>query len=145
MKKESIKIDTSEYLNFSETDLTVIGIRKDGVVEIRFKVDEYEVDTNDQMAIHDVFVSLTGNGTIPYHVLVVPGKYGSINKEAREMEMFDTNAFRNQKSLAIVATSLHQRLLGNMYLTLKKKKPKYPCKFFDTEELALAWIQNIKT
>lgn len=144
MQQETNKVKTTEYLNSIETSLTIISVRKDEIIEIRFKLNNYEVDVNDQLEIHDAFVKLTDNGRIPYHILVVPGQYGSITKEAREMEMFETIAFQNQNSLAIVVHGLPQRILGTLYLTLKKNKPKYPCKLFDSEELAMKWILNEK-
>lgn len=142
MQKETNSVKTTEYINSAETSLTIISIRKDGIIEIRFKLNEYEVDVNDQLEIHDAILKLTNNGHIPYHILSVPGLYGSITKEAREMEIFETNAFRNQNSLAIVVHGLHQRILGKLYLALKKNKPKYPCKLFSSEELATKWILN---
>ncbi|OFY87742.1 MAG: hypothetical protein A3F72_02555 [Bacteroidetes bacterium RIFCSPLOWO2_12_FULL_35_15] len=144
MQQETNNVKTTEHINSVETSLTIIGVRKDGIIEIRFKLNEYEVDVNDQLEIHDAFLKLTNNGHVPYHILVVPGLYGSITKEAREMEIFETNAFRNQNSLAIVVHGLHQRILGKLYLALKKNKPKYPCKLFNSEELATKWILNEK-
>jgi hypothetical protein len=140
MLQESI----NESINSIDTSLTKITVRKDGVIEIRFKIDTYEVDIKDQLEIQDAFIKLTDNGCTPYYILVIPGKYGGITKEAREMEMFESNSFKNQLSQSIVVNNTSQRLLGSMYIALQKKKPTFPCKLFKTEELAMKWILNIK-
>lgn len=131
------------YLNSVETSLVVVGIIANEIMEIRFKMDEYEVDLPEQQEIHDAVFELTKKGTVPYHIIVIPGKYGGITKEAREMEMFLKPAFQNQYSLAIVVHSLPQRIIGNLFLSMKKNKPKFPSKLFTTEELALKWIKNL--
>ena len=137
-------INTNNYVEFAETTLALVGVRNDGIIEIRFKLKEYEVDVKDQHEIHDAFVKLTDNGRKAYHILVIPGKFGTITKEAREMEMFETVVFQNQRSLAIVVHELHQRILGKLYLSLKKSKPKYPNQLFDSEVSAMNWIQDNK-
>ena len=135
---------TAVLINTIETSLTQIGVRNDGVIEIRFKVDKYEVNLKDQSEIHDAFIKLTDNGFTPYHILVIPGKYGGVTKEAREMEMFESHSLKNQLSLSIVVNNTSQRLLGSIYIALQKKKPTVPCKLFKTEELAMKWILDIK-
>lgn len=144
MQQKVKNLRTIEYLNSGETSLAMIGIRKDGILEIRFKFDNYEVDVKDQLEIHEIFMKLTENGRFPFNILVIPGKFGSITKEARKIEMFETSGFQNQISLAIVVNGLSQRILGTLYLALKKHKPKYPYKLFDSEESATEWIQNEK-
>ena len=133
-----------ESVNFIETPLSIISIRKDGILEIRFKQDDYEVDVYAQQEIHEAFLKLTDNGRIPYHVLIIPGKYGGVTKEAREKEAFDSIGFQNQHSMCVVTPALAQRILGTMYLSLKKKKPKYPFKLFNSETTAVKWILDQK-
>lgn len=123
-----------------ETTLSIVSKREDGIIEIRFKKDEYEVDVAEQLDIHDAYAKLTNNGSDPYAILVIPGTYGGITKEAREMEMFDFDVYRNQTALAIVIKSLHQRILATMYFNLKRKKPKYPFRLFNSETQATQWI-----
>jgi hypothetical protein len=108
-------------------------------------LDEYEVDLPQQQEIHDAVFELTNNGSVAYHILVVPGIYGGITKEAREMEMFSKPAFVNQHSMAIVVNSLAQRLLGNLFMKFKRNKPKFPNKLFSNEESALNWIKNMNS
>lgn len=125
-----------------ETSLTFVKKRDDGIIEIRFKQDEYEVDVPDQLQILDACTTLTDNGRISFPLLVIPGRYGGITKEAREMEMFETKVFGNMKAMAIVVRALHQRLLGTLYFSLKKNKPTYPYKLFDSVKNAENWLKN---
>ncbi|MBL7892249.1 MAG: hypothetical protein JNL63_06440 [Bacteroidia bacterium] len=125
-----------------ETNLSIVSKREDGIIEIRFKKNEYEVDVSEQLDIHDAYAKLTNNGSDPYALLVIPGTYGGVTKEAREMEMFDFDVYRNQMALAIVIKSLHQRILATMYFSLKRKKPKYPYRLFNSETNAIKWIRK---
>lgn len=132
-------LDTS-IINTVETSLTNVSLREGGIIEIRFKLNEYEVDVADQNEIEQAILKLTNNGSLSFHIMVIPGLYGGVTKEAREMEMFESKAYKDQKSISIILFSLFQRLLATMYFSFKKKKLKYPHKFFVSEELALEWI-----
>jgi len=143
-KTSGHKSNSPEYLNSIETSLTKVNIRNDGVIEIRFKMDDYEVGVEDQIEIQDALVKLTENDEKKYHLMVIPGKYGGITKEAREKEMFANSAFQKQLSLAIVVQAMHQWIIGNLYLKLKQTKPDYPNKLFNTEEAAEKWILKLK-
>lgn len=138
-KEEIIIYSNSHYIKFIETSLTLIGIRKDGIIEIKFKIDDYDVEVGDQMEIHDALSELTNNSLDLFSVVVIPGLYGSITKEARDYGMFEKETFKNISSLAIVVHALHQRILATYYLKFKNTKSSYPTKIFDTEEEALKW------
>src|SRR5574337_1239163 len=96
------RISSTNDIHSIETSLTVICKRKDGIIEIRFKKDEYDVNVADQLEIHDAYARLTNDGSAPYPLLIIPGLYGGITKEAREMEMFNLPVYRNQKAMALV-------------------------------------------
>lgn len=64
MQKETNSEKTAEYINSVETSLTIIGIRKDGILEIRFKLNEYEVGVNDQLDFFETNQQWTHS--IPY-------------------------------------------------------------------------------
>lgn len=125
-----------------ETTLAILRRREDGIIEIRFKKDEYEVDVAEQLDIHDAYARLTNNGLDPYPLLVIPGTYGGVTKEAREMEMFDFDVYKNQIALAVVIKALHQRILATLYFSLKRNKPKYPYRLFNSETQAVQWISK---
>ncbi len=127
------------YSNSIETSLAIVGIREDKIIEIKFKLDDYDVELSDQMEIHDALGKLTDDGKISFSVIVIPGLYGSITKEARDMEMFSKDTFKNLISLAIVVHALHQRILATFYIKFKNTKPIYPTKIFDNEKKGIDW------
>ena len=134
---------TYQSIKSSECTLAKLSIRNDSILEIRFKQDDYEVDIKDQLEIMQSVEELTDGGKKPFLILVVPGLYGGITPQARNMEMFDTDAYRNHRAMAIVVHALHQRLLGTLYMTLKKRKPNYPYKLFPNEAEATKWLLSL--
>ncbi len=140
MTKEEIKnYSNSQYLKSFETNLALVGIRKDGIIEIKHKIDDYDVEVADQIEIADALAKLTNNGSELFSVIVIPGLYGSITKEARDYEIFEKDSFKNLISLGIVVHALHQRILANFFLKFKMVKPSYPTKIFDSPDAALEW------
>ena len=140
MTKEDIFIYTnSTYTQSIETSLAIVGIREDNLIEIKFKLDDYDVELTDQMEIQDALSQLTNNGQISFSIIVIPGLYGSVTKEARDMEMFANETYKNLTSLAIVVHALHQRILATFYIKFKNVKPTYPTKIFDSVEKGIEW------
>ena len=78
-------------------------------------------------------------------LMVIPVKYGSISKEAREMEMFTEGIYTKFIGLAIVTSAIHQRLLGTLFFKFKKAKSPTPHKFFKSEQNAMAWLKEMST
>ncbi len=142
--QNSINVDLGLYKAYVETSLTYVGVTKTGILEIRFKVNEYEVDVKDQDEIQDAVKKLTNNSKDRYHILVIPGMYGGITPEARNKEMFLDGTYSNHLSISIVVAGLPQRILGKFYYHFKKHKPKFPFQLFATEALALKWIEANK-
>ncbi len=141
-KDQQRESSNNELLRSVETGLTVVSVRKDNVIEIRFKKDEYEVDVKDQMEIQNAIFKLTKGGTQRHHIMVIPGLYGGITKEAREKEMFSDPVFKHHLSVCIIARNLPVRILGKFFYKFKKDKPLYPFMFFGTEEQCLDWIKK---
>ncbi|MBK7819239.1 MAG: hypothetical protein IPJ60_18170 [Sphingobacteriaceae bacterium] len=144
MTENLIKVDLNLYTAHVETSLTYVGITKTGILEIRFKVDEYEVDVKDQDEIQDAVKKLTNNSQDRYHIIVIPGMYGGVTPEARNKEMFLDGTYNNHLSISIIVAGLPQRILGKFYYHFKKHKPKFPFQLFATEALALKWIEANK-
>lgn len=142
MTQNSIKVDLDLYATYVETSLTFVGITKTGLLEIRFKLDEYEVDVKDQDEIQVAVKKLTNNSQDRYHIIVIPGMYGGITPEARNQEMFQNETYNNHKSISVVVGGLPQRILGKFYYHFKKHKPNFPFQLFATEELAIKWIRS---
>jgi len=139
-----ISSEKINYIKLTETFLAIIAIRQVGILEIRFKKEQYEVGLEEQKAIEEAVLSLTNYGRESFHILVVPGRYGSINKEAREREMFKSPAYENQKSMAIVVHSLSQRILAKAFFLLKSQKPNYPYGYFESEKEAVKWLKQLQ-
>ena len=127
--------------NIVETKLTVISIRKDGIVEIRFKSDDCEVDAEERQNIEQALIKLSNNNNKSFHIITLAGKYNIMTKEAREMQFDDSNRYRMRKSVAVVLTSLSQRLLAKSFYSLKKVD--YPVNFFETEKEATIWTEKL--
>lgn len=141
MTKEEIKTySNSQYLKSFETNLALVGIRKDGIIEIKYTIDDYDVEVADQIEIADALAKLTNNGSELFSVIVIPGLYGSITKEARDYEIFEKDSFKKKViSLGIVVHALHERILANFFLKFKMVKPSYLAKIFDYPDTALEW------
>ncbi len=128
-----------------KTSLGYYNKREDGIIELRFNEDEYEIDLPHIDEFEKAYGQLTNQGKDSYFLLVVSGQYGVITKEAREKEVFKDSVYSNLSGMAIVVTTLHKRLLGNMYFSLKINKPSYEHKLFPTEEAAIKWLKNLNS
>ena len=132
----------TELQEKAETSSAILTKRQDGIIEMRFKFDEYEVDIPVIIELQNAYRQLTNNGQDVYPLLVISGPYGLITKEAREMEMFENTVYSNITALAIVVPTIHKRLLGTFFFMLKKTKPTYQYKLFATEKDATQWLNN---
>ncbi len=124
-----------------DTSLAIVGEREDGLLEMRFKTEDYIIDLDFIQETWEVFNELD---PVDKALLVVAGKYGNITKEAREVEMFPTDSYNAFKAIAIVVPSIHKRLLGNLFFALRRKKPDFPYKMFPTEIDAMTWLAQFK-
>jgi hypothetical protein len=121
--------------NSISTKLATISL-VNGIIEFRFIKDEYEVGLNDIKEFQDAIAKIT-SAKIP--ILVVAGHYGSVNKEARETEMFNQN---NHSAIGIVIHGLSQRLFAKFYFTFKNRYEKIPHKLFSNEKEAKDWLRS---
>jgi len=121
----------------TNTGLASIALQRNGIIEIRF-IPEYEIQVEDIVEIQNGILSLSSS---PAKILVVPGKSGSISKEARDKDMFENHPAPEMLSVAIVSTLLHHRILGSMYFKYVNKKY-YRHRFFKNETEARTWLLN---
>ncbi|MBL4706740.1 MAG: hypothetical protein JKY54_19575, partial [Flavobacteriales bacterium] len=75
-------------MNSIDTSLANLTIKDDWLIIMRFTLEDYEVNLKNQTEIKEALLTLIGERSSPYAMLVLPGKYGGITKEAREYEMF---------------------------------------------------------
>lgn len=121
-----------------KTRITQVRLYQEGILLIEF-IDEYEVDVEDIHEIRNALLSISRE--TPSKILVIPGRYGSITKDARELDMFRISDDQLFLGVAIVTKQLHQKLLGTLYFKFKPKA--YPHKLFKSKEKALAWLDKV--
>lgn len=74
--------------------------------------------------------------------LIISGKFTQITSEAREY-IQEENKKRSHVIIAeaIVTHSMYQKILGNFYLNIVKRK--YPMRIFSDIEEAKVWLENV--
>ena len=124
-----------EIVESFQTTYATVNLRNDGISEVLF-IEEYELDVPQIKEIQAAIMKIGEKH--PLFILVIPGQFGDMTKEAREAPMFESN---NTKSIAIVTKYIHQRILGNLYFKFKKAQfSNY--KMFRNKELATAWLNE---
>ena len=103
------------------------------IIEMRFN-EEYLIDLNNLKEVQNHIDNLAKSNDL--YILVIPGPGGNITKEAREAPMFENH---RTKAIAIIATLMHQRILGNLYFKFRKAHfTNY--KLFKSEQSAREWL-----
>lgn len=118
------------------TSVCAVSIRPDGICELRF-VESYDVDIAQIKEINDGIQQIT-QGLDNVLLLSIPGRYGSVTREAREYDACSKHD-NNVVALAMVLPAIHQKLLARIFFKMVTK-PKYEYKFFRTEEDAVQWL-----
>jgi hypothetical protein len=77
-----------------------------------------------------------------YPILKIPGKYSSIDNEARKF-ISSLEAMQYSTAEAFVTTFLPHKIFGNFYM--KINKPVKPTAFFETEKQAVEWLKQFVT
>lgn len=111
--------------------------RSDGILEQRFaRETTYEVTKEDLIGFKKAFREVSKGQKMP--LLTISGLYGSITKEAREVDINESEDYT--LALGLVITELGQRLLANFYFKIKKVN--YPVKCFKNEEDTIEWLHE---
>lgn len=124
--------------NSITTSVCTVSLRSDGICELRF-IESYDVDVAEIHELNKAIEALSANIDSKL-ILSVPGKYGSVTKEARDMDPCAQYG-DNTKALALVLPSIHQKLLARLFFKMVTK-PNYTYQFFKTEEAAVKWLLN---
>lgn len=113
-------------------DNGITNIRLDDNVEIALADSKEQYET----------LKARYDGKTKYKILVEPGRYTSISKEARE---FSTIPERNNMTAAsaVVVHSLAHRILINFIINLTQKQ-NMRMRMFDSKEKAIEWLLLIK-
>ena len=119
-----------EIIEFSHTK---ISLRKDGIVQLDIARDiVYTV--KDIKEIGEAIRKISNGIRLP--LLQIPGKYASIDDEARKFVAKDQIKYATAS--AIINTSLAQSLIANFYI--KFNKPMVPTRIFTNKEDAEKWL-----
>lgn len=107
-----------------------------GIVKINF-MDDHEITFNDVLLCYKELETLVKGKPMP--ILKVPGKFSSVDAEARKF-ISSEEGMKLSVAEAFVTTFLPHRIIGNFYL--KFNKPEKPTVFFNDEESAVKWLQQ---
>ena len=119
--KFSYKIDTNEYPN---------------IIKIVFR-DEHDFSLSDAKELLEDLKIICNEK--PYPILKIPGKYSSIDNDARKF-ISSAEGMQFSSAEALVTNYLPHRIIGNFYMTVNK--PVKPTSFFDDEEKAVNWLKQ---
>jgi hypothetical protein len=108
----------------------------DGIIKIVYQ-DDHEFNIVDAKNSLKDLEQITKGKTYP--ILKIPGKYSSIDNEARKF-ISSPEGMQFSSAEAFVTTFLPHRIIGNFYM--KINKPVKPTAFFETEEQAVKWLQQ---
>lgn len=99
--------------------------------------DNYEVQLEDIIEL-DALLEQNFNQKAPYCILVNPGRYTSISKEARE---YSESNKRNQmtQATAVIVKSLAHRIVINFLINFSHQRA-VKMQMFDSKEKAIEWL-----
>lgn len=108
---------------------------------IYFKTDDYSETQLEDSVFQYEYLKSKFDGKKKLKILVEPGKFSTITKEARE---FSAKPETNKMTMAsaVVVSSLAQRLLISFIINLTQKQ-NMKMKIFETKQKAIEWLLSI--
>jgi hypothetical protein len=110
-----------------------------GIIKIVYQDDHEFNILNAKELLKDIEQITKGN---TYPILKIPGKYSSIDNEARKF-ISSLEGMQYSTAEAFVTTFLPHKIIGNFYM--KINKPVKPTAFFETEKQAVEWLKQFVT
>jgi hypothetical protein len=110
-----------------------------GIIKIVYQ-DDHEFNILDAKELLKDIEQITKGNTYP--ILKIPGKYSSIDNEARKF-ISSLEGMQYSTAEAFVTTFLPHKIIGNFYM--KINKPVKPTAFFETEKQAVEWLKQFVT
>lgn len=110
-----------------------------GIIKIVYQDDHEFNILNAKEFLKDIEQITKGN---TYPILKIPGKYSSIDNEARKF-ISSLEGMQYSTAEAFVTTFLPHKIIGNFYM--KINKPVKPTAFFETEKQAVEWLKQFVT
>jgi len=113
-------------------------ISYDGNLFVTILIDDFAaLDKKDILEINAAKQSLTGENK--HVVIFIPGKNGSINREARAVSS-SAEVYHNAIAKAIVVKSVTHRLIATFFININR--PPEPTRFFPDEKSAGRWLKT---
>ena len=128
---------SSEWI---ETSVHLLRKRPDGILEARYKDgvrDTLESAREGVLAFRDQLLE-PGEGPCP--MIIVFGQVVEQTAEAREYYAQSDDCFAVTNRVALLLDSLVSRVLGNLFLGMRKLK--VPAKLFNDEDKAIDWLKS---
>lgn len=133
---------TQKYLviDSHRDKVSTIELWDNGIVFIKID-DNAEVSLIDSKKQYE-FLKSKYDGKNKLKVLVLPGRYTSISKEARE---FSTIPENNEMTIAsaIVVRSLAHRIIINFIISINRQQ-KMKMRMFDNKQKAIDWLLSVE-
>lgn len=129
------QITIKKHIHFPNFDLY---LRSDGIVVLTSK-DNAWITIREAKIFVEAMHEITGG--IPHPLLFMPGKYASVDKEARTY-MASEEALSCIVARATIPNSLAHRIIGELHQ--KIDKPAKPVKLFDNIPDAIAWLKKLQ-
>lgn len=120
-----------------KTDKCSLKLLDYNIIRIQF-TDDAELDLAELKKIRKVI-----NGHLkeaPYAILALPGRFTSIDDEAKKYAADPGEAF-NRKAIAIKVVYLHHRLMTKFFINVIR--PKSQTRLFKSEKDAHKWLVEI--
>jgi hypothetical protein len=124
--KESIR-DRVSTIEFLENGIIV------------FRLDDHVTVSIEDAVLHMKYLRERFNGE-KFRILVEPGKYTDITKEAREFSAKPENNIYTRAS-AVIVRSIAQRIIINFIVSFTRNQP-VNIRMFDSREKALDWLES---
>lgn len=120
--------------------ISTIEVWDNNIVYI--KIDDNEEIQLEDSINHNLFVNSVFDGKNKVLILVEPGEYTQITKEARDFaSKFKNNEFT--LATAVIIKSLSQRLIMNFITKLISPKT-FKMKLFEDKDEAIDWLLTLK-
>lgn len=100
--------------------------------------DYVHLEEADVKNIHELKIRMVKNRR--HFVLLVPGKFWSASKEAREFSAKE-EVSEKRMAKAIVTSTLAHKIIGNFFLRVNQ--PKSLVKLFNSETEAISWLKKL--
>ena len=122
--------DRISSIEFWDNGIIYIKLDDNEVIELEDSIKQYE------------FLLSKFDGKNKHRVLVEPGRYTDISKEARE---FSTKTDSNLMTLgsAVIVKTLAHRIVINFIINFTRQTS-MKMKMFDNKEKAIEWLMNLK-